>query len=642
MAIVPVQLARVSNLLRTQVTTGQITSTQEQLLKVQNELSTGKRINSPSDDPGDAAIVQQLQKTLEQRDSYMTNLQHAQSTLSEADTAMGDLTGLLQQAQQIASANVGSDVTADQRVGAAAVVENLYNQALTLGNRQFEGSYLFGGDTSTEAPYVSVVGGVRYQGTGAQLLNQFDENTSQSFTVAAPDILGGFSGQVKGTQNLAPTVTGSTRLADLGGSTGNGVKPGSIQISNGTITKVVDLSTADSLANVVSAINAAGVGGVTASIAGSGDKLQLSAGAGDNISVTEVGGGSVAADLGILTPIPGGAGVNVVGQTVNPLVTEFTPLASVNGGAGINGAGLTITNGQTTATVAVPPGGTVGDLLNAINASGTGVRATINDARTGIDIVNPIQGVAMSIGENGGTTAADLGIRSMSTNTTLAALNGGKGVATLPTGPEFQITRTDGTGFNVDIDGATTVQDVINAINTASGGVGLTASFATTGNGIVLTDTAGGAGQMQVTALNGSSAAADLGIAGVAPVGNVITGTDVNAPTVDGVFTSLNKLREALQTNDQAGITEAAGKLDEDASRVVRVRGETGARVQEMEARQSRLEDQNVATKSLLSSLSDTDFTDAIARFQTLQTALQATMQTSGQILNLSLLDFLR
>jgi hypothetical protein len=31
-----------------------------------------------------------------------------------------------------------------------------------------------------------------------------------------------------------------------------------------------------------------------------------------------------------------------------------------------------------------------------------------------------------------------------------------------------------------------------------------------------------------------------------------------------------------------------------------------------------------------------------VARFQTLQTALQATMQTSGQILNLSLLDFLR
>ena len=35
------------------------------------------------------------------------------------------------------------------------------------------------------------------------------------------------------------------------------------------------------------------------------------------------------------------------------------------------------------------------------------------------------------------------------------------------------------------------------------------------------------------------------------------------------------------------------------------------------------------------------DFPEAIARFQTLQTALQATLQTAGQTLNLSLLDFL-
>src|SRR4051812_27533537 len=202
MAIVPIQLARVSNLLRTNVSSGQITRTQEQLLKVQNELSTGKKLNTPSDDPGDAAIVQQLQKTLEQRDGYLTNLQHAQSTLSEADSAMGDLTSLVQQAQQIASANVGSDVTADQRTAAAAVVENLYNQALTLGNTQFEGQYLFGGDRSTDPPYVAEAGGIRYQGTGNDLLNQFDENTTQSFTVAAPAIFGGVSGQVKGTANV--------------------------------------------------------------------------------------------------------------------------------------------------------------------------------------------------------------------------------------------------------------------------------------------------------------------------------------------------------------------------------------------------------------------------------------------------------
>ena len=46
-------------------------------------------------------------------------------------------------------------------------------------------------------------------------------------------------------------------------------------------------------------------------------------------------------------------------------------------------------------------------------------------------------------------------------------------------------------------------------------------------------------------------------------------------------------------------------------------------------------------TTKLLSDLKDTDFTEAISRFQTLQTALQASLQTTAKIMNLSLMDFL-
>ena len=136
MAILPLQLARVSNLLRSNVGhVSTIARRSSSCSRLQNELSTGKRLNSPSDDPGDAAIVQQLQKTLEQRQAYADNLKQAQSQLGEVDSSLGDLTDLLEQAQQIASANVGSDVTADQRQAAAAVVAGVYNQALSVGEQ---------------------------------------------------------------------------------------------------------------------------------------------------------------------------------------------------------------------------------------------------------------------------------------------------------------------------------------------------------------------------------------------------------------------------------------------------------------------------------------------------------------------------
>src|SRR5206468_7588634 len=101
---------------------------------------------------------------------------------------------------------------------------------------------------------------------------------------------------------------------------------------------------------------------------------------------------------------------------------------------------------------------------------------------TGIDLLNEEQGTDLTIGENGGTTAADLGVRSFSAGTPLGDLNFGKGIRT-GAGADIQITRRDGTTFQVDLDPSTTVQDVIDKINTAASaaGGGITASFASTG-----------------------------------------------------------------------------------------------------------------------------------------------------------------
>jgi flagellar hook-associated protein 3 len=642
MAILPTQLARVSNLLRTSTAHAQISRTQRRLLQTQNELSTGRRINSASDDPGDAATVQQLQKTLEQRQAFRTNLNRATDHLGAVDTAVGNLSELLQRAQTIASANVGSDVTPDQRAGAAAIIESIYGEALSIANRQMSGVYLFAGDRSTDAPFVSEAGGVRFVGSDRVLQNAFDEGTDLPFMVDGANLFGALSTRVRGNVDLSPSMTANTRLADVKGATGAGVRPGTIVLSDGSTTTTVDLRTAGTVGDVIDAINAAGVGGITASIGASGNGIRLAAGPGANITVTDPGGGSTAADLGILRPVGAGAGVNLNGASVKPAVTPLTLLAHLRNGAGIDTAGgLRITTGAGTVNVNVSAAVTVEDLLNTINNASSNVRAEINADGTGINILNPVQGISLSIGEDGGTTAADLGVRSFAPTALLADFNDGRGVRTVP-GADFRVTRTDGTTFDVDLSPtATTVQDVLNAINTASGGAGVTASLATAGNGIVLTDTAGGAGALTVTPLNFSEAARDLGLMAAPAAGGVISGADVNVVSAAGVFANLGRLRDALRSNDQQAITAAATGIAEDFARSARVQGETGARVQSFEARQGRLEDQDVATKALLAELAEVDITEAISRFQTLQTSLQASMQTSASILNMSLLDFL-
>ncbi|MFN4243621.1 MAG: flagellar hook-associated protein FlgL [Tepidisphaerales bacterium] len=637
MAILPLQTARVSNFLRSTISLSSIASTQRQLLEVQNQLATGQRIFAPSDDPGGAAVAIQLQRTLERQQAYSDNLTLAKTRLSVVDSALGDLTDILRQAESLASANVGSDVTAEQRRSAAAVARSLYAQALSLANRQVSGFHLFGGDRGTSAPFVETAGGVRFAGSPRPLLNTVEEGASVEVSVPGDRVFGGYSERALGV-DLEPHLTASTRLSDLRGASNLGVAKGSILISDGTESRLIDLSKADTIGDVLNIINASGL--VTASI--TGDGLTLSGSPTQNLTVVEVGGNTVARDLGILRTVGLGPGVPVNGDSVSPRVTPLTPISALRNGLGLDlPGGLRITNGTAVYNIDFvnPPVTTVQELINRINSSGSGALAKINDQANGIDIVSPTQGVRITVGNNGGTLATELGVRSMSPASPLSQLNFGRGVQTA-SGADIRITDRTGAVYDIDLTSAVTVQDVMDLINTATGG-NVVASFSSVGNGIVLTDTTSGTGNLSVQSINFSTAAADLGIAG-SVAGSVLSGTDVNPVRARGVFDHLLRLANALEQNDQREITLAAAGLREDLDRVVRVRGETGARVREVEARTDSLEVQRLATQAMLSEVKDTDYPATIARFQLLQTTLQANYQTTARVNQLSLLDFLR
>jgi len=639
MAIIPLGISNVSSLLQSSLLSQSIDSTQSQLLQVENELSTGQAVNQPSDNPSAAAMILQLNQTSARQTSYSTSINSASSQLSEADSSLGNLTTLLQQAEQIASADVGSDITASQRQSDVSVVQSIYNQAMAIGNQQYNGEYLFGGATGNTQPFVEVDGNIQYVGSQETLQNQFDTGITTNFQISGADVFGALASGVDGTNNLAPDLTASTLLSDVGGAGGAGVRLGSIQVSNGAVTKTVDLSSANTVGDVLNLINTAGVGGITAAISGQG--LRLTGGPSDDITITDLSGGTTAADLGIATSSSGaGTGNPVNGASIEPQITALTPLSSLFSGGGLDASGMVITNGSTTKTINWPGGGTVQDLLNSINGAGLGVTAEINSAGTGINVLNATQGSSLSIGENGGTTAAQLGLQTLGPGTLLSQLNNGSGVQVAGgSNPDFQITARDGTTFQVSLASAQTVQDVLNAINTASGGK-VTASLATTGSGIDLTDSSGGSGTLSLTPMNNSNAAADLGLTTPAS-GNQITGTDVGALKSAGIFGNLQALMAALRSGDQSGITAAGQGIAADTSRVIELHGQTGAIEQELQNRQTQITQQQTATQSLVSQLQNANYADTVTKYQTLQTALQASLQTGAASLSLSLLDFL-
>jgi flagellin-like hook-associated protein FlgL len=275
--------------------------------------------------------------------------------------------------------------------------------------------------------------------------------------------------------------------------------------------------------------------------------------------------------------------------------------------------------------------------------------------------VNELSGAAMSIGEVGGDTVAErLGVRSLTGTTRLADFNDGLGVQFI-TGSvdpitglpdpaadvDFRVTVKGGTQFEVDLEDVFTVQDVLDAINAAAAGAGIgvpgafEATLASDGNGIMLVDnTAPPGAATTVERVNGSFAAADLGILGSTTAATLV-GEDRATVGVDSVFSHLIALRDALLSDDERGITLAGERLERDIARTAQVRAEVGVRSRRIADATAREEDMVIQDTGLRSQFQDLDFTEAVLRLTLLQQQLQAGLVTAGRATSLSLLDFL-
>jgi flagellar hook-associated protein 3 FlgL len=116
---------------------------------------------------------------------------------------------------------------------------------------------------------------------------------------------------------------------------------------------------------------------------------------------------------------------------------------------------------------------------------------------------------------------------------------------------------------------------------------------------------------------------------------------DTHSVEADGVFNTLLRLKQALQSNDTEGIGRAITSLKADISQVAFARSDTGSRLQSLGDISDGLKDQNVQIKSSLSDDLDVDAVQAISDLTGRQYSLQASLQTAASLLQLSLLNYI-
>lgn len=217
------------------------------------------------------------------------------------------------------------------------------------------------------------------------------------------------NGAVNGRRLLGGLET--VLLRSLNG--GAGVAAGTIEITDraGT-TAQVDLSAAQTLEDIIAALNAAGTG-ISASISPSGLGLRLTDNSGGtgNLRIADVTG-TAAADLGIA--IDAAVGTVTNRNLQRQYVSSATRLDEFRNGAGVPPGRFRITNSQGVSAVVDLTQGvetTLQDVIDEINSRGIDVTARINNTGDGLILEDAAGGAGrLKVAEDGGTTAAALGI----------------------------------------------------------------------------------------------------------------------------------------------------------------------------------------------------------------------------------------
>ena len=144
---------RVTNKLMADTVFRNLSSHTERLFHIQNMISSGKRINKPSDDPIGIARVLGYRKTISSIDQYSRNIAHGKSWLSLADSTLGSVDTLLIRAKEVAVYQATETSSPETRLIAAEEVRNIYEQIMQLSNTKSGNSYIFSGHKTDTASF---------------------------------------------------------------------------------------------------------------------------------------------------------------------------------------------------------------------------------------------------------------------------------------------------------------------------------------------------------------------------------------------------------------------------------------------------------------------------------------------------------
>ena len=136
---------RISNKMLYGQTVSDLNNNTERLFKLNSQISSGKRIDRPSEDPVGMSSVLIYRTELNSFDQFKKGINQAHGWLNRTTAIIEDADGVLARATELATQQASATATADTRNGAAEEISQLMEHLTGLANSKYGNKYMFGG-----------------------------------------------------------------------------------------------------------------------------------------------------------------------------------------------------------------------------------------------------------------------------------------------------------------------------------------------------------------------------------------------------------------------------------------------------------------------------------------------------------------
>jgi flagellar hook-associated protein 3 FlgL len=186
--------------------------------KAQEQLTTGRLINRPSDDPTGATSAMRIRTDVAEKQQYVRNATDAQGWLDQIDTTLGTMTDQVRRARELAMTANSGITNAESREALAVEVDQIRQSLIASANTSYLDRPVFGGVTSGSVAYTAAgkVADPAALGSGTGVVRTVGEGAQVRVDVEGPDVFGDDSANDSIFDHLAALST-ALRSADQAG-----------------------------------------------------------------------------------------------------------------------------------------------------------------------------------------------------------------------------------------------------------------------------------------------------------------------------------------------------------------------------------------------------------------------------------------